>query len=351
MSAVTPARPAVPGPNAPARPSQQTGTGVAQTPFPGASTHRTTGTAEMEGPEGFRRPRPRPAPRRTPNPAVSVIVPTRNEAKNLEIVLPAIAAVRPAVHEIIVVDGNSTRRLDRRRAPRAPSVKRDHPDPQGQGQRDGVRVRRRHRRRHRDVRRRRLGRPGRDPGVRLRAGRGRRLRQGQPVRPRRRQRRHHPAAPLRQRRPERRREHAVRHRLHRPLLRLQRLLGRPAAGRSTCPPIGRPQPEEGMLWGDGFEIETVLNCRVAAAGSADHGGAVRRARSACSARPTSGPSPTAPACSVLWWPSTGAPSAGARGPATPAERRSRSDALAQRHRPELVPGSSPGPAPDPCTEE
>jgi glycosyltransferase involved in cell wall biosynthesis len=37
-----------------------------------------------------------------------VVVPTRNEARNLEIVLPAIAAVKPAVHEIIVVDGNST---------------------------------------------------------------------------------------------------------------------------------------------------------------------------------------------------------------------------------------------------
>jgi glycosyltransferase involved in cell wall biosynthesis len=37
-----------------------------------------------------------------------VVVPTRNEARNLEIVLPAIAAVRPTVHEIIVVDGDST---------------------------------------------------------------------------------------------------------------------------------------------------------------------------------------------------------------------------------------------------
>jgi glycosyltransferase involved in cell wall biosynthesis len=36
-----------------------------------------------------------------------VVVPTRNEARNLEVVLPAIAAVRPAVHEVIVVDGNS----------------------------------------------------------------------------------------------------------------------------------------------------------------------------------------------------------------------------------------------------
>ncbi|GEL19651.1 glycosyltransferase family 2 protein [Pseudonocardia asaccharolytica] len=56
----------------------------------------------------MRKPRPRPYPRRSAFPAVSVIVPTRNEARNLEIVLPAIAAVRPAVHEIIVVDGNST---------------------------------------------------------------------------------------------------------------------------------------------------------------------------------------------------------------------------------------------------
>src|SRR3954464_3706840 len=45
---------------------------------------------------------------RNGKPRVSVVVRPRNEARNLEIVLPAIAAVRPAVHEIIVVDGNST---------------------------------------------------------------------------------------------------------------------------------------------------------------------------------------------------------------------------------------------------
>ncbi|MFR9803447.1 glycosyltransferase family 2 protein [Pseudonocardia sp. RS010] len=45
--------------------------------------------------------------RRTEDPTVSVVVPTRNEARNLQVVLPAIAAVRPAVHEVIVVDGNS----------------------------------------------------------------------------------------------------------------------------------------------------------------------------------------------------------------------------------------------------
>ncbi|GAA1097514.1 glycosyltransferase family 2 protein [Pseudonocardia alni] len=36
-----------------------------------------------------------------------MIVPTRNEARNLEVVLPAVAAVRPAVYEVIVVDGDS----------------------------------------------------------------------------------------------------------------------------------------------------------------------------------------------------------------------------------------------------
>ncbi len=41
------------------------------------------------------------------SPRVSVVVPARNEARNLELVLPAIAAVRPAVYEIIVVDGHS----------------------------------------------------------------------------------------------------------------------------------------------------------------------------------------------------------------------------------------------------
>jgi hypothetical protein len=55
-----------------------------------------------------RSPQARPHRARTPFPAVSVVVPTRNEARNLEIVLPAIAAVRPSIHEIIVVDGRST---------------------------------------------------------------------------------------------------------------------------------------------------------------------------------------------------------------------------------------------------
>jgi hypothetical protein len=51
--------------------------------------------------------RPAHTRRRPAAPTVTVVVPTLNEARNLEIVLPAIAAVRPAVHEIIVVDGGS----------------------------------------------------------------------------------------------------------------------------------------------------------------------------------------------------------------------------------------------------
>jgi hypothetical protein len=46
--------------------------------------------------------------RRNPTPRISVVIPTRNEARNLEVVLPRIAALRPAVHEIIIVDGRST---------------------------------------------------------------------------------------------------------------------------------------------------------------------------------------------------------------------------------------------------
>jgi hypothetical protein len=86
VSTITPDRPAVPATQALAAPPHAT------RPRPGLR------------PEPLEQPRPT----RSPFPTVSVVVPVRNEARNLEIVLPAIAAVRPAVHEIIVVDGNST---------------------------------------------------------------------------------------------------------------------------------------------------------------------------------------------------------------------------------------------------
>lgn len=39
-----------------------------------------------------------------PNPRISIVIPARNEARNLETVLPEL----PEVHEVILVDGNST---------------------------------------------------------------------------------------------------------------------------------------------------------------------------------------------------------------------------------------------------
>ena len=58
-----------------------------------------------------------------------------------------------------------------------------------------------------------------------------------------------------------------------------------------------PMPSNGkMMWGDGFEIETVINCRFAAAGVRSPRS--RRSRSCgCSVSPTCTPSPTACACS------------------------------------------------------
>jgi glycosyltransferase involved in cell wall biosynthesis len=56
-----------------------------------------------------------------------------------------------------------------------------------------------------------------------------------------------------------------------------------------------PAPPDGMLWGDGFEIETVLNCRIAAAGlRITEVPSVERQR--IFGRRTCAPSPTAPAC-------------------------------------------------------
>lgn len=40
---------------------------------------------------------------RSSNPTISIVVPARNEAKNLEVILPQL----PEVHEVILVDGNS----------------------------------------------------------------------------------------------------------------------------------------------------------------------------------------------------------------------------------------------------
>ena len=241
MSAVSPARPAIPEVATHFAPSEE-------------MTFRAT-----------RRPRPHPHPQRTPYPAVSVVVPTRNEARNLEIVLPAIAAVKPAVHEIIVVDGNSTDGTVETARRVLPSVKIVHQTRKGKGNAmacgfaaatgdvivmfdaDGS------------------ADPAEIPafvaalvagadfakGSRFTAGGG-----SDDI----------------------------------TLLRKSGNAGLNGVANALfgtsytdlcygynafwadllpvldLPPIDAPAPAEGMLWGDGFEIETVLNCRVAAAG-------------------------------------------------------------------------------------
>ncbi len=79
------------------------------------------------------RPRPLRQPRRSAHPAVTVVVPARNEARNLEVVLPRIAAVSPAVHEVVVVDGRSVDGTVETARRVLPSVKVVHQTRRGKG--------------------------------------------------------------------------------------------------------------------------------------------------------------------------------------------------------------------------
>ena len=247
---------------------------------------------------------------RSGNPRVSVVVPTRNEARNLEVVLPAVAAVQPTVHEIILVDGGRSTAPSRPRAGPAPTVKVVHQTRRGKGNALACGFAAGHRRHHRDVRRRRLDRPRRDPGLRRGAGRRRRLRQGLPLRRRRRQRRHHPAAPRRQR----------------------RFLN----GSSTCCSAPATPTSATATTPSGPTCSRVLDLpdHDAARARRRHAlgrrlrdrdrhqlpGRRRRPRrsprspasnaSASSARPTCAPSPTAPGCCGRWWPSAAGPCGG-----------------------------------------
>ena len=51
------------------------------------------------------------SPIRPLDPRVTVVIPARNEARNLEIILPKL----PPVYEVILVDGNSVDDTDRDR--------------------------------------------------------------------------------------------------------------------------------------------------------------------------------------------------------------------------------------------
>ncbi len=182
-----------------------------------------------------------------PEPRVSVVIPAKNEARNLPLVF---GGLPEDLYEVILVDGYSTDDTVEVATAAAARRHRHRSDAQGEGQCAGVWIRGGHRRHHRDAGCGRLHRPGRDPPIRRRH-RGRcRLRQGLAFHARRGQQRHQPLPSTRQLLPEQDRQRPVQDQLHRPLLRLQRVpavvsrrdgprrgrAGRRAAGRDA---VGR----------------------------------------------------------------------------------------------------------------
>ncbi len=128
-------------------------------------------------------------------PRVSVVIPALNEAENLRHVLPRLP---DGLHEVILVDGHSTDGTTRVAREVLPSIRIVTQSGRGKGDAFQRRLRGSHRRHHRHARRRRLRRSGRDPALRRRPRRGRRLRQGVAVHRGRRKQRHHQAPPARQ---------------------------------------------------------------------------------------------------------------------------------------------------------
>ena len=101
------------------------------------------------------------------------------------------------------------------------------------------------------------------------------------------------------------RQPALRDPLHRPLLRLQRVPSGLPLESSTSTRVSptTPQPTT-MLWGDGFEVETLINVRIAKAGlRVSEVPSFESSR--FTARATSTPSPMACGCSARSRPSAG----------------------------------------------
>ena len=119
------------------------------------------------------RPRPPQPSRKT---KVSVVVPAMNEEKNIG-QRPA-AQLPEGLHEVILVDGNSSDETIEAARQAYPGDPRPGPERPRQGRRLPHRLRRRHRQPRRHARRRRLRRPGGDPPLRRGTRGRRRLRQG-----------------------------------------------------------------------------------------------------------------------------------------------------------------------------
>ncbi len=198
---------------------------------------------------------------RSANPTISIVIPARNEARNLEVVLPRL----PDVAQIILVDGNSA----------------DGTIEAAQRARPGITV----------IRQTRIGKgnalvcgfeaakgdivvmfdadgsadPGEIPEFVNALVAGADFAKGT---------RFHPAGGSEDITPLRRAGNGALNYLTNRLFRTKfsdLCYGYNAFWRDIVPLLGLPpgldgEPGNSMRWGDGFEIETVLNCRVAAAG-------------------------------------------------------------------------------------
>ena len=204
-----------------------------------------------------------------------------NEAENLPYVFKTLP---DWIHEVVLVDGNSTDDTVEVARELWPDVKVVAAARQGQGRRPDHRLRGLHRRHHRDGRRGRLGRRPRDRLLRLGPRLGRRLRQGLPLRQRRRHRRHDPrsaSSATGRCAPSSTRKFGARY--------TDLCYGYNAFWRHCLDKID--------LDCTGFEVETLMNIRVVKAGPAR----CRRSRAtstcASTARAICGPSATGCGCS------------------------------------------------------
>ncbi len=147
-----------------------------------------------------------------------------------------------------------------------PGDHRRQSEPEGEGQRVGVRVRCVHRRLHRDARRGRLDRPGGDPEIRERTCSRRRLRQGLSLHAGRGELGHLPSSPVGEFLAQQAGQRPLRHPLYRPVLRIQRLpAGLPRLDRARCDGPARCR-SDGHALGRRLRGRTLINVRIAKAG-------------------------------------------------------------------------------------
>ena len=274
------------------RPEAVAGDGSASTRLPFSGS----GLAAQGGPHGAtgddRDAGWAPAQAGGARPRVSIVIPAKNEARNL----PHVLSKLPKDCEIILVDGHSTDDTVRVAQRVMPDIVVVGSDSRREGERARLRVRRRRGRVHRDDGRRRLERPGRDSPLRRRA-RGRSgLRQGVTLLSRWRERRHQHAPPNRQLLAQQDRQRALQDALHRPLLRLQRVPTALPQRHATQPTRYRRLQTRGDALGRRLRDRDPDHHTDRQGRAQRHQRSQASSRSVTSAPATSTPSPTACAC-------------------------------------------------------